>query len=98
MTDHVRQVDYVAGVLPVTFVNLGSDALPKDFLKSEEYKKMGTIGKGGYSVYDAEAMHGLPVGVQVIGRRFEEERVLQAMKVVEHTLEANGRKFTPREF
>ncbi|KIJ15384.1 hypothetical protein PAXINDRAFT_11929 [Paxillus involutus ATCC 200175] len=91
-------LDYVAGVLPVSFVDKESDSLPKDFMKSEEYKRMGAIGKGAYSVYDAEAMHGLPVGVQVVGRRFEEERVLQAMKVVEDALEECGRKFTPREF
>lgn len=82
----------------MTFVNKESDALPQDFQKSEEYKQMGVVGKGVYGVYDAEAMHGLPVGVQVIGRRFEEERVLQAMKVVEHALEECGRKFTPRVF
>ena len=82
----------------MTFVNGESDALPKDFHKSKEYKRMSAAAKGAYSVYDAEAMHGLPVGVQVIGRRFEEERVLQAMKVVEHALEESGRKFMPREF
>ncbi|KIJ63821.1 hypothetical protein HYDPIDRAFT_168263 [Hydnomerulius pinastri MD-312] len=91
-------LDYAAGVVPVSFVNKESDALPKDFMKSQEYKQMGAIGKGAYSVYDAEAMHGLPVGVQVVGRRFEEERVLQAMKVIEDALEECGRKFTPREF
>jgi len=82
----------------VTFVDRESDALPKDFKQSQEYKRMGVIGKNAYSVYDAEAMHGLPVGVQVIGRRFDEERVLQAMKVVEHVLKESGRKFTPKVF
>lgn len=92
------QVDVVAGVLPVTFVNKDTDALPLDFRKSETYKQMGIVSKGAYSVYDADAMHGLPVGVQVIGRRFEEERVLQAMKAVEHALAESGRKFVPKEF
>jgi len=91
-------VDCVAGVLPVTFVNTETDALPKDFQQSNEFKRMNAFGKGAYSIYDADAMHGLPVGVQVIGRRFEEERVLQAMKVVEHALEECGRKFVPRVF
>ncbi|KAF9220805.1 amidase signature enzyme [Gyrodon lividus] len=91
-------LDYAAGVLPVSLVNQESDSLPKDFIKSQEYKEMGAIGKGAYSVYDAVAMHGLPVGVQVVGRRFEEERVLQAMKVVEDALVECGRGFTPREF
>lgn len=31
-------------------------------------------------------MHGLPVGVQVIGRRLEEEKVLALMEVVEDAL------------
>jgi Asp-tRNA(Asn)/Glu-tRNA(Gln) amidotransferase A subunit family amidase len=43
-------------------------------------------------------MHGLPVGVQVVGRRFEEEKVLQGMKIIENALEGCGRKFIPREF
>ncbi|KAH7882496.1 amidase signature domain-containing protein [Phlebopus sp. FC_14] len=92
------QLDYTAGVLPVTFVNKESDSLPRDFIKSPEYERMGAIGKSAYSVYDADAMHGLPVGVQVVGRRLEEEGVLQAMKVIEEALEECGRKFTPREF
>lgn len=82
----------------MTYVNRESDALSEDFQKSQEYKRMCAPAKGAYAVYDAAAMHGLPVGVQVIGRRFEEERVLQAMKVIEHALEECGRKFTPKAF
>ncbi|KAG2097013.1 amidase signature domain-containing protein [Suillus discolor] len=91
-------LDFAAGVLPVSFVDRQSDGLPKDFMKSSDYKKMGLISKGAYSVYDADKMHGLPLGVQVVGRRFEEEKVLQGMKIVEDALEACGRKFIPREF
>jgi len=31
-------------------------------------------------------MHGLPVGVQIVGRRLEEEKVLAIMKRVEDAL------------
>lgn len=31
-------------------------------------------------------MHGLPVGVQVVGRRLEEEKVIAVMKRVEDAL------------
>ena len=31
-------------------------------------------------------MHGLPVGVQVVGRRLEEEKVLAVMKMIEDAL------------
>jgi Asp-tRNA(Asn)/Glu-tRNA(Gln) amidotransferase A subunit family amidase len=34
-------------------------------------------------------MHGLPVGVQVVGRRLEEEKVLAVMKRVEEALGEN---------
>lgn len=50
---------------------------------------MNAIAKGAYSYYDAEAMHGLPVGVQIVGQRLEEEKVLAGMERIE---EALGRK------
>lgn len=31
-------------------------------------------------------MHGLPVGIQIVGRRLEEEKVLSIMKRVEDAL------------
>ncbi|EGO03337.1 hypothetical protein SERLA73DRAFT_83265 [Serpula lacrymans var. lacrymans S7.3] len=91
-------LDYAAGVLPVSFVDKTTDSLPSDFTSSAEYKQMGAIAKGAYSVYDADAMHGLPVGIQVVGRRFEEEKVLKGMKVIEEALGECGRKFIPKEF
>ena len=44
------------------------------------------MAQGAYKLYDAEAMHGLPVGVQVIGRRLQEEKVLALMARVEDAL------------
>lgn len=35
-------------------------------------------------------MHGLPVGVQVIGQRLEEEKVMEGMKIIETLLRADG--------
>ncbi|KAL0576133.1 hypothetical protein V5O48_005851 [Marasmius crinis-equi] len=43
-----------------------------------------------YSVYDPIGMHGLPVGIQVVGRQLEEERVLGAMKVVDDAIKKAG--------
>ncbi|KAI0731186.1 amidase signature enzyme [Earliella scabrosa] len=42
------------------------------------------IGRGGF--YDADKMAGLPVGVQVVGRRWEEEKVVEMMKVLDRAL------------
>ena len=55
-----------------------------------EQKKRNTISKGAYDMYDSVTMHGLPVGVQIVGPRLEEEKVLEGMKIIEGALEANG--------
>ncbi|KAJ4131010.1 hypothetical protein NW768_006550 [Fusarium equiseti] len=74
-------LDYTAGVLPVTHDDKSQDQLPKDF----NFKSLNGVAQGAYKLYDATAMHGLPVGVQVIGRRLE-EKVLAIMKRVEDAL------------
>lgn len=35
-------------------------------------------------------MHGLPVGVQVVGQRLEEEKVMEGMKILEKLLRESG--------
>jgi len=76
------QLDYSAGVLPVTHVDKTLDRLPASF----NLKKLNRVARGAYKHYDAERMHGLPVGVQVVGRRLEEEKVLAVMKRLEDAL------------
>jgi Asp-tRNA(Asn)/Glu-tRNA(Gln) amidotransferase A subunit family amidase len=38
-------------------------------------------------------MAGLPVAVQVVGRRLEEEKVLSIMSRIESALDANGGRY-----
>lgn len=76
------QLDYTAGIVPITHVDQALDGLPAGF----KTKKLNAVAQGAYKVYDAEAMHGLPVGVQVVGRRLEEEKVLAVMKRLEDAL------------
>lgn len=86
------------GVVPVTHVR-SSDAATTEWTSphvgeghgSPLVEKMlyGTpdvsgAGTGGF--YNAERMAGIPVGVQVIGRRWEEEKVIEMMKVVDKAL------------
>jgi Asp-tRNA(Asn)/Glu-tRNA(Gln) amidotransferase A subunit family amidase len=49
-------------------------------------RKLNGVAQGAYKLYDADAMHGLPVGIQVVGRRLQEEKVLAIMKRVEDAL------------
>ena len=48
------------------------------------------MARGVYKFYDPDAMHGLPVGVQVVGQRLQEEKVLGFMRRVEEALEQVG--------
>lgn len=84
----VGQLDYSAGVLPITHVDRTLDTLTKPI------KARNTIEKDAYLGYDADHMHGLPVGVQVVGRRLEEEKVLEGMKIIEALLKKGGNAYT----
>lgn len=66
----------------MTHVDKTKDQLPAGFNTG----KLNGIARGAYKLYDANDMHGLPVGVQVIGRRLEEEKVLALMERVEKAL------------
>jgi Asp-tRNA(Asn)/Glu-tRNA(Gln) amidotransferase A subunit family amidase len=77
-------LDYSAGVIPVTKVDPVFDALPKDF------KPRNGIERGAYKYYNAQEMEGLPCAVQVVGRRWTEEKTLGCMKVVEEALREAG--------
>jgi nitrogen regulatory protein PII-like uncharacterized protein len=68
--------------LPVTKVDKALDQLPKGF----DIKKLNGVAQGAYKLYNATSMDGLPVGVQVVGRRLEEEKVLAIMKRIEDAL------------
>ena len=68
--------------MPVTHVDKALDQLPASF----DIKKLNGVAQGAYKLYDADAMHGLPVAVQVVGRRLEEEKVLAIMKRIEDAL------------
>lgn len=87
-------LDYAAGVLPVTKVDKELDVLDVKSLG-----KLNRIAKGAYANYDAAKMDGLPVGVQVVGQRLEEEKVAKAMQVVEEALRDIGEVYhQPNEF
>lgn len=73
----------------MTHVDKALDQLPCTF----RLDQLNGAAKGAYQRYDADRMHGLPVGVQVVGRRLEEEKVLTAMKMIETALEEHGSKY-----
>ncbi|KAF1816588.1 amidase signature enzyme [Eremomyces bilateralis CBS 781.70] len=84
-----NMLDYSCGILPVTHVDAELDALPVDF----KLRKLNGVARGAYKHYDAKKMGGLPVAVQVVGQRLEEEKVLTVMQRLEDALESRGEKY-----
>ena len=74
--------------MPITRVDSTLDRLPRTF------RPRNKIEKDAYVGYDADEMHGLPVGVQIVGRRLEEEKVLEGMKLIEGILKSKGIAYT----
>jgi len=83
------QLDYTAGILPVTHVDATLDRLPANF----NIRKLNGVARGAYKHYNSAKMAGLPVGVQVVGRRLEEEKVLAIMSRVEDALQKTSGKY-----
>ncbi|KAK5228667.1 hypothetical protein LTR72_002552 [Exophiala xenobiotica] len=77
-------LDYTAGIVPVTKVDKDLDGLPA------AWKASNGVERGAYKHYDAVKMDGLPIAVQVVGRRLTEEKTLGYMKVVEDCLKESG--------
>lgn len=80
--------DSTVGVLPVIKVDSTLDRLPVDFLQDAKGSKLinKRVYAGAGAAYDADKMHGLPVGVQIVGRAWEEEKMVAMMRQVEEAL------------
>ncbi|KAH9935917.1 amidase signature enzyme [Epithele typhae] len=83
-------VDSPVGTLPVSRVDPAVDRAPAGYDPAHAAPGGSPLvdkllyGPGGF--YDADAMAGIPVGVQLVGRRWEEERVLGMMRVLDAAL------------
>lgn len=85
----ITQLDYTSGIIPVTHVDPKLDQLPAGF----NINKLNGVARGAYKHYDATKMAGLPVAVQVVGRRLEEEKILAVMERVEEALDRHGGRY-----
>lgn len=82
-------VDSPVGCIPVTRVDPDVDQLTDEWVHGPG---LGTkivenqLYKGKNPFYDPVAMAGMPVGIQVVGKKWEEEKVLKMMKIVDNAL------------
>ena len=84
-----EKLDYTCGILPVTRVDKSVDQLGDDF----DMQKLNGVARGAYEHYNASRMDGLPVGIQVVGQRLQEEKVLAYMNIVEGALAQSSRSY-----
>ena len=86
-------VESPVGTIPVTRVNPDTDEVPAGFKagvggRSKLFEERMYMGKN--PIYDAKAMQGIPVGVQIVGKKWEDEKVLAMMRVVDDALGPRG--------
>ncbi|TVY30270.1 Acetamidase [Lachnellula hyalina] len=74
-------LDYTALAFPVSTVSAEKDPVP-----STLYEPRSEPDAWNWNLYDPVTMDGHSVGLQIVGRRFEEERVLGAAKVIEKVM------------
>lgn len=60
--------------------------LSKDDPNVAGYQPRNAQDDWNWKLYEPEAMHGLPVGIQIVGQQLEEEKVFGAAKVIEDVL------------
>ncbi|KAM4056607.1 amidase [Hirsutella rhossiliensis] len=74
-------LDYPAGVLPAGKV-LESDAYPDGYQSANE------LDKENMELYDNSMYLGMPVAIQVVGPRHEDEKVMGAMSIIDKVIHA----------
>jgi len=85
-------VDSPVGVVPATRVDPARDELSDEWRAApgngSKILEKDIYGPGG--AYNARMMEGLPVGIQVVGQPWEEEKVLAMMHVIDGALGPRG--------
>ncbi|KAI4272175.1 MAG: hypothetical protein L6R38_006687 [Xanthoria sp. 2 TBL-2021] len=69
-------LDYATVVVPVTFADKKLDSF------DDKYQPLNEKDEKNWLAYDAEAYDGAPAAVQLLGRRLEEEKLLEIADLV----------------
>ncbi|MCJ1430787.1 hypothetical protein MMC27_000137 [Xylographa pallens] len=79
-TSQWNLLDYPALVFPVSKVEAEVDIMEKG------YKPMTDIDKENWKLYDPETFSGLPISLQLIGRRFEDEKIVAILEYIKQQI------------
>ncbi|KAJ4252896.1 hypothetical protein NW762_010802 [Fusarium torreyae] len=75
-TDAMNLTNYTSVVIPVTRADEKVDVF------DDSYEPLGDTDRKNWQAYDAAVYDGAPVGVQIVGRKFEEEKCLAIARIV----------------
>jgi Asp-tRNA(Asn)/Glu-tRNA(Gln) amidotransferase A subunit family amidase len=77
-------VDYPAIVLPAGHVSKNFDSEAAKAMGS--YQPRNPLDEWNWNMFDLDTMDGMPIGVQVVARRLQEEKALGAAKAIDEIL------------
>jgi amidase len=80
-------VDYPAVVLPAGKVSKQLDSEAAKMMKA--YLPRNPLDEWNWNLFDVDSMDGMPIGVQVVARRLQEEKVLGAAKAIDDVLRSS---------
>ncbi|KAL9036399.1 MAG: hypothetical protein Q9214_006152 [Letrouitia sp. 1 TL-2023] len=84
-TECINLLDYTVVVIPVTKADKSLDKAP------ENYEPLNDIDAKNWDAYNADTYDGAPVGLQIVGRKYEEEKVWAIAKIISSILQAAQR-------
>ncbi|CAF1087212.1 unnamed protein product [Adineta steineri] len=77
-------LDYPAVIFPVTVVDPVKDQVETD------YKPRNTLDADNYNLYTSPTSYAnAPIGLQLIGRRYNDEKVMQCLEIIEQAMGRN---------
>ncbi|KAH7357367.1 acetamidase [Pyrenochaeta sp. MPI-SDFR-AT-0127] len=86
-------VDYPAAVIPAGQVSKELDGEAAESMAA--YQPRNPLDEWNWNLFDLDTMDGMPIGVQVVARRLQEEKVLGAAKVIDDILKGTVTSTTP---
>ncbi|OWB55847.1 hypothetical protein B5S28_g1731 [[Candida] boidinii] len=79
-TRFLNILDYTVLTIPVTQADKSID------LKDENYKPTSAMDENNYNYYDPELYDSMPVVLQIVCRRYEEEKAIKLAKIIQESL------------
>ncbi|KAI1429947.1 amidase signature domain-containing protein [Xylaria sp. FL1777] len=87
-TEVINVMNYSAVVIPVSKADKLIDTIDSSYQPSSE------LDRKNWEAYDPEIYDGGPVGLQIVARKFEEEKILSIAKIVVSAMETYKAKAT----